>query len=414
MSTTKTVDDAYWRDVIDPGDRASRLAKDICFRSHRNSSRVLIVPNQPGNFRGPVGFLWTHDILRKMSNYHVDSGGNVVGWELMEAVENDGAGGKSQFLTFLGEEAAFRSHGWEIITMTRDDFARSGRLAVILDNEMNVRRITDKNFPFFQATMEGYGDALAKAHMVNITGETAIMRHSITAFCDVNDDNQLVLTWGASCIGLCARDKLIDGSRIAPGMPIIGLHEHGYRCNGGTFFTNLILNKWGPDVRDAMQNETVRSFVRKLTVPSISYARLIEDLVGWHGVSWHGQPPDIRGVAHITGGGVWGKFKEILPPGVGADLHSMPEPPVVLREAQELSQGTPYQLSDYQAYGTLHGGCGMLVICAPGSEVHVLNQAGKLGIKASFVGSTIASPVNEVLIGSKFMGGKALSSERPN
>jgi len=407
MNNTEGV---YWREVIDPGDRASKMAKEICFQSHKNSNRVHIVPHQPGNFRGPVGFVWKKGLLNRMSNYHLGDSGAVTDWDLTESVENDGAGGKPQFFTLLGEAEVFYNLGWEIIAMTADDFARSGRLPVVIDNEVNAKRITEKNFHLFEATMHGYSDALKKARLVNITGETAIMKHSITAFCDFNDDSQLVLTWGASCIGLCDRNKLIDGSLIIPGLPIIGLHEEGYRCNGGTFFTNLILHKWGKNPQELCTNQNVRNFVRSLTVPSKSYASFITNLIGWE----DSEPVDILGIAHITGGGIWGKFKEILPQGVGARLDTMPNPPEVLHRAQLMSEGTPYRLSDWQAYGTLHGGCGMLLVCAPSSVGTILRQAGHQGIEASIVGKTISSETNEVLIKSRFLyeSDKELSSER--
>ena len=406
--------DSYKEEIIDPNDRASKFARDICFASHKNSDLVRIVPHQPGNFRGPVGFVWTKDILEQMADYYVEDG-KVVEWSVMEEVENDGAGGKPQFFTLLGEAEAFRNLGWEIICMTADDFARSGRLPVVIANDLNVKGITDANFHLFQALMEGYGAALAKAGLVNITGEIAVMKHSITAFCDDNRADQLVLTWGASCIGLADRTKLIDGSRIEPCMPVIGLHEHGYRCNGGTLLTNITLDRWGPDpCRAVKENEEARDFVRRLTVPSVSYASFITDLIGWrNALPGRGIFPDIRGIAHITGGGVWGKFKEMLPPGVGANLYAMPRPPQVLLNAQLYSLGTRYELSDWQGYSTFHGGCGMLMVCAPGSELAILQHAQAVGIAASVVGITTKSECNEILTISRFRTDKMLSSESP-
>jgi hypothetical protein len=51
--------DAYWRDVIDPGDRASAFAKEIGFQSHGNNAAVNIVPGSTGKLprrrRFPLG-----------------------------------------------------------------------------------------------------------------------------------------------------------------------------------------------------------------------------------------------------------------------------------------------------------------------------------------------------------------------
>ena len=160
----------YKAEVIDPGDGASRLAKDVCYGSHKNCSAVIVVPHQPGNFRGHVGFIWREHVVKEMLQNKIDKNGNATAWTMLQEVENDGAGGKPQFFTFMGTADVFRGLGWEIITMTADDLARSGRFPAIIDNEINVKRITDRNFPLFQAMIEGYGDALAQAGLVNITG----------------------------------------------------------------------------------------------------------------------------------------------------------------------------------------------------------------------------------------------------
>lgn len=412
----KTMNDLYKQEIIDPGDRASELAKEICFQSHDNCQAVHVVSHQPNNFRGPIGFIWKNHVLGQMLNYRIDpETKRIASWTMAEEVENDGAGGKPQFFTLVGTPGVLRGLGWEIIAMTADDFARSGRFPAVIDNEINVKRITNENLPLFQAMMEGYGNALSQTGLVNITGEVAIMKHSITAFCDINSDEQLILTWGASCIGLAHRNLLIDGSKIKPRMPIVGFWEPGYRCNGGTFLTNLLLEKFGPDIKNIMNNPEAIEFVRKLTIPSRSYAKSICRIVGWQPDGSVGEPlAKINGISHITGGGIWGKFKEILPQGVGAELSTMPEPAEVLLQAQELSWDTILRLTDYQAHGTLHGGCGMLIIVERPEDVDHLNiEAGKDGIRSQVVGHTTESPKQEIVIHSEFKEGKVLSSERP-
>ncbi len=391
----------YAQEVINPGDRASRLAKEICFQSHQNCPAVKVVPHQPDNFRGAVGFVWQKHILEKM-----------IAGEMFEEIENDGAGGKPQFHTLLGLPETWQNLGWEIIAMTADDFARTGRFPAVIDNEINIKQLSEENFHLFQTMIIGYGQALKEAGLVNITGEIAIMKHSLTAFCDTGSKEQLILTWGAACTGLSHRDLLIDGSGIKPNLPIVGFWEPGYRCNGGTFFTNLILKKFGPEIEKIKNNPEAMAFIKKLTTPSLSYAKTICRIIGWQPDGNIGEPlAKIQGLAHITGGGVWGKFGEILPKGVGAYLNSLPEPATVLLAAQELSWGTDLQLTDYQAYGTLHGGCGMMVIAADNQAAEkIIAEAAKDNIKAQIIGRTIESSSQEIIIVSRFKEGKTLSA----
>jgi hypothetical protein len=176
--------DRYQQEVIKPGDKASRLAREICFASHTNCAAVRVVPHQPDNFRGPVGFVFQDHILDLIKD-----------GDMLIETENDGAGGKPQFFTLVGTSECFKGLGWEIITMCADDFARSGRFPAIMINNVDVKRITDKNFPLVEAMFTGYGEALAESNLVNITGEIAVMKHSITAFCETDPETQLILTW---------------------------------------------------------------------------------------------------------------------------------------------------------------------------------------------------------------------------
>ena len=394
----------YAQEVIDPGDRLSRFGKKVCFRSHGNNPAITVIPRQPGNFRGAVDWRWKPHVLQAMLNE-----------EMAEAVENDGAGGKPQFFTLLSSIQAFRRLGWEVVTMTADDLARSGRFPAIMLNQMDIKYVNDKNYPLAAGCLAGYGTALRASGLVNLTGETAIMKNSITAFCDNNSDEQLILTWSGACIGLSHQQKSLDGFDIRPGNPIVGFWESGYRCNGGGFFTKVIQAKYGKRV-DIMSDPEAVKLVKALTVPSMSYASLICELLGWELDGRVGATKIIiNGIAHITGGGVWKKFGDLLPEGIGAELYDMPKPAEVLLRGQELSRGTPHQMSDWEAYSTFHGGCGMLLVC--GNEMsarRVIREAKRFGVKAYRVGNTVESSKNIIRIISRFAdGSRVLASDQP-
>ncbi len=395
--------DRYKQEVIDPGDRVSKLAHKVCIESFNNSKAVIIIPRQPGNFRGAVDFNFRRPILKAM-----------MAGQAAQTIQNDGAGGKPQFFTLVGDKRIFRGLGWEIITMCADDIARTGGFPAVMINQVDVKKITTANLPLIEAMLEGYGDALEKAGLVNLTGETAVMKHSVTAFCDGDSEEQLVLTLTGACLGVVHKEKTIDGSKIGPGQPIVGLFEPGYRCNGGTFFTNLLVSLFGEgDPKKVLKNKEALKFARKLTIPSKSYARLISKVHGWKPDGEITEPlVKITGIAHITGGGVWAKFGEILPESIGAILDNMPEPPAALLEGQKLSYKVPeLKLTDLQAYGTLHGGCGMMVICESKSDAdRLIGAAGSEGVRASVIGRTVLSAVKEITIHSRFKEKKILSS----
>jgi phosphoribosylaminoimidazole (AIR) synthetase len=82
----------------------------------------------------------------------------------------------------------------------------------------------------------------------------------------------------------------------------------------------------------------------------------------------------------------------------------MPEPPLILSDAQKWSEEFPdLTLSDRQCYTTFHGGCGMVVVLANESEViPFIDLAGKAGFDANCLGETTVSKDRAVHIKSRF------------
>ncbi len=392
--------DKYREEIIAPGDEVSKLARDVCVNSYGNNQAVKILPRQPGNFRGAVDIAWRRHILEMM-----------LAGKMTWNVQNDGAGGKPQFFTLMSNRSGntFYRLGWEIIVMVIDDIARTGGFPVVFSNDVNVKKVTSDNIHLVQAMFRGFQSVLEQTAQVNITGEFAIMPHSITAFCDEDSDKQLILNWAGTGVGLSHQDKIIDGSNIRPNMPIVGFWEPGYRCNGGTQHTNVILRRWAKgDIRNIWESSEAMAFIEKLTIPSQSYAKTICRVNGWLPDGKVREPlARIVGNAHITGGGLE-KFKEMLPEGIGAYLYNMPEPTEVLLEAQQLSFYYPDLLiDDKKAYTTFHGGCGWISVCPSYDDARTLTyEASKDGIIARIVGETIVEQNNALTIDSKFLEGK--------
>ncbi len=392
----------YHKEIVAPGDRFSELARKICVASFNNSPAVTIQRGGAG-MRAMDGFEWNEATLRAMLRR-----------EVYEVAQSDGAGGKPQFFTLYNTPEAFRGLGWEVITMNADDVAcRGGLPTMVLSSNIDVKEITDENWYLCEALLTGFGEALKKSNLVLMTGETAVMPHCITAFCDIGSKDQLILTWNATCLGLASASKQPNGTTIKPGMTIIGFKDQGYRCNGGTKITNIILDTWGPDVKSVLSNSNALAFIEKVVVPSRSYAGTISRLNGWKLDGSLGTPPvTLHGVAHITGGGIWSKLAEILPAGVGANLNSMPESTAVLLEAQQLASKTNSPMTDHECHGTFHGGCGLMIICDKTDADRVCNEARTDEHDPYVIGKTTASPEGEVTILSRFREGKKLSSQQ--
>jgi phosphoribosylformylglycinamidine cyclo-ligase len=115
------------------------------------------------------------------------------------------------------------------------------------------------------------------------------------------------LDFAGTCVGVVDRDRLLDGSRCAPGDVVVGLASSGLHTNGFSLVRELL----GDDDIDA----------DLLLTPHRLYVHEVRELRA---------QLDVHALAHVTGGGILGNLSRVLPAGVEAriDWNSWRRPPV--------------------------------------------------------------------------------------
>jgi phosphoribosylformylglycinamidine cyclo-ligase len=152
-------------------------------------------------------------------------------------------------------------------------------------------------------------------------------------------------------VGVVDREKIIDGKTIVPGdvllaLPSVGLHTNGYSLARKLFFevagynAHTHLEGLGMTVGEA------------LLQPHVSYLEPLDGLLD-SGL--------IKGLAHITGGGLTDNIPRILPEGSAVEIEkgSWPVLPV-FNLMHEIGN-----VSETEMYRTFNMGVGMVVVCAP-------------------------------------------------
>jgi len=112
-------------------------------------------------------------------------------------------------------------------------------------------------------------------------------------------------------VGIVDRDRIIDGSAISEGDVLVGLESSGLHTNGYTLARRIVFDVLGLGVDDDYPGTTSSVGEVMLSVHR-SYAPIILPLLET-GVT-------IRGLAHITGGGIPGNLPRVLPKGLGASV----------------------------------------------------------------------------------------------
>jgi phosphoribosylformylglycinamidine cyclo-ligase len=116
-------------------------------------------------------------------------------------------------------------------------------------------------------------------------------------------------------VGVVEKSKAVDGTRIAPGDVLIGLASSGFHSNGFSLVRKVV-ERARADLDSAFGDTTLG---RALLEPTRIYVRPVRKLA---------ETVDVKGMAHITGGGLTENTHRMFPPGTRAaiDPSSWPRP----------------------------------------------------------------------------------------
>jgi len=203
---------------------------------------------------------------------------------------------------------------------------------------------------------KGLASACRKVGCALIGGETAEMPGLYTG-----EDYDLA----GFIVGVVEKSRIIQGKKIAAGDTIMGLPSSGLHTNGYSLARKIFgetkaeLNKRYPELG--------RTLGEALLEPHRSYYHQLKPLL-----------PLIKGLAHITGGGLIGNVPRVLPEGLAAkfDSRSWPVPPIfkLIQERGNVDRD--------EMYHVFNMGIGMAVICSPDKVDHftrVLPEARVIG-----------------------------------
>jgi phosphoribosylformylglycinamidine cyclo-ligase len=171
-------------------------------------------------------------------------------------------------------------------------------------------------------------------------------------------------------VGIVERMKLIDGRAIVPGDVLVALPSAGLHTNGYSLARRVLFEMAGfkPDTFVADLGMTVAD---ALLAPHLSYLAHVRPLLGGDLV---------RGLAHITGGGMTENLPRILPDGCAAeiDLRSWSVPPLfrLLSDRGAIARD--------EMFRAFNMGVGMIVVCAPGDTQRLLDIVARSGMTDAF------------------------------
>jgi phosphoribosylformylglycinamidine cyclo-ligase len=266
----------------------------------------------------------------------------------------DGVGTKLKVAFELG---IHHTIGADLVNHCVNDIAVQGATPLFFLDYLATGRLRPEDSDTVETVVRGLSEACRANGCALIGGETAQMPGFYA-------DGEYDLA--GTIVGCVNRPDIITGDGIEAGDVLIGLPSNGLHTNGYSLARKLLFEVAGY-LPDHYVNELKDKTGAALMRTHRSYLAILKKLIG-AGI--------VRGMAHITGGGITENLPRILPRGTAAvvDLASWTVPPL-FEHLQQLGNVTQDEMMR-----TFNMGIGMIVV-VPAEQVKkakaVLNRANE-------------------------------------
>jgi phosphoribosylformylglycinamidine cyclo-ligase len=260
----------------------------------------------------------------------------------------DGVGTKAAVATATGR---FDTIGVDLVAMCVDDLVCQGAEPLFFLDYISVGALDpDQVVELVGGVAEGCrqaGCALVGGEMAEHPGAMAPGEFDLVGF----------------AVGVVERDRLITGATITAGDVLVGLRSPNLRSNGYSLARRVLLERDNRALGGPAWAGASHSLADELLSPSVIYAPTVRRIL---------DAVSVRGVAHITGGGLPGNVSRILPEGTSAVIDTTTwEVPRVFAEVAAAGR-----VDDAEMARTFNLGLGMVLVVDPADAAAAVEVAG--------------------------------------
>ena len=275
------------------------------------------------------------------------------------AASTDGVGTKVMLASLMGR---LESVGCDLVNHCINDILCAGAAPLFFLDYLAASELSEDDKV---AVVSGVAAACRESGIALLGGETADMP-------DLYPVGHFDLA--GTIVGVLERGQEITGASIEPGdvvlgLPSNGLHTNGYSLARQVFGLRSEDGSWEKRQArlDTFEADLGESLADALLRPHISYWPALRSVLD-----------KVKGIAHITGGGIAGNLERVLPDGtrVALDASCWPEPPIfeMLRNRGEVSTAEMYRVFNM--------GLGMTVVVSAedaGALIDEIEEATRVG-----------------------------------
>lgn len=212
--------------------------------------------------------------------------------------------------------------------------------------------------------VKGFATACRQNKVALLGGETAEMP-------DIYQSGEFDLA--GTIVGIVDEDNILDGKKIKKGDHLIGIESNGLHTNGYSLARKVLFNEYNVDDYIEDLGHTLGNELLRIHTSYLNLIQTIRDNAGVHGL------------AHITGGGIWGNLKRILKGGLSANIDwDAWERTPVFNLIQKLGN-----VPEQDMRQTFNLGIGLVVVVDADSAKEVEKQASELNLKSWSIGKIV-------------------------
>lgn len=211
------------------------------------------------------------------------------------------------------------------------------------------------------AIVSGFAKACRENDMALIGGETAEMPGMYA-----DEDYDL----SGTIVGVVDKENVIDGRLVQKGDVLLGFESNGLHTNGYSLARKVLFPKFNINDKPAGLENSIGDELLRVHK---SYLKIIQTLK---------EKIQIHAFSHITGGGIIGNTKRVVPKGLTIDINwNAWEMEPIFKLIQESGE-----IADEEMRAAFNIGVGLISIVNKNDVDSVMNTAESIGEKATIIG----------------------------
>lgn len=250
--------------------------------------------------------------------------------------------------------------GIDLVAMSVNDVAAQGAEPLFFLDYIVIEKVVEQ---MIDEIVRGIVAGCREAGCALIGGEIAEHRgHMLPGSYDL----------AGFCVGAVEREALVTGANSAPGDVVVGIESSGLHSNGFSLVRKVLLEDMGLKLDDRPM-ELASTLGEELLRPTTIYSPVVSDLT---------REVAVKGLAHVTTGGIPGNLARIVPPALEASIDRKAwEVPGIFSLIRALGRVTSDEM-----FSTFNMGIGMIAVVGSPDANRTLDIVRGRGHRAHEIG----------------------------